>query len=72
MRQFMHDPKKPHMDVVEKILRYLKSAPRKCLLFSNQGHLKVEGYTDVDWAGSADDKRSIANYFTFVGGNLVT
>ena len=72
MSQFMHDPKKPHMDVVEKILRYLKSAPRKCLLFSTQGHLKVEGYTDVDWAGSADDKRSIANYFTFVGGNLVT
>ena len=45
--QFMHDPKKPHMDVVEWILRYLKSAPGKGLLFSNHGHLKVEGYTNV-------------------------
>ena len=70
--QFMHDPKKPHMDVVERILRYLKSAPGKSLLFSNHGHLKVEGYTDVDWAESADDRRSSAGYFTFVGGNLVT
>jgi len=42
------------------------------LLFSNHGHLKVEGYTDADWAGSADDRKSTAGYFTFVGGNLVT
>ena len=60
------------MDVVERILRYLKSAPGKGLLFSKHGHLKVEGYTDADWAGSANDRRSTAGYFTFVGGNLVT
>jgi len=70
--QFMHDPRKPHMDAVERILRYLKSAPGKGLLFSNHGHLKVEGYTDADWARSADDRKSTAGYFTFVGGNLVT
>nr|KYP74866.1 Retrovirus-related Pol polyprotein from transposon TNT 1-94 [Cajanus cajan] len=70
--QFMHDPRKPHMDAVERILRYLKSAPGKGLLFSNHGHLKVEGYTDADWAGSKNDRRSTAGYLTFVGGNLVT
>lgn len=70
--QFMHDPRKPHMDAVERILRYLKSAPGKGLLFSNHDHLKVEGYTDADWAGSADNRRSTSGYFTFVGGNLVT
>ncbi|CAJ2659174.1 unnamed protein product [Trifolium pratense] len=70
--QFMHDPRKPHMDAVERILRYLKSTPGKGILFSNNGHLRVEGYTDADWAGSADDRRSTSGYFTFVGGNLVT
>ena len=70
--QFMHDPRKPHMDIVERILRYLKVALGKGLLFSNHGHLKVEGYTDADWAGSTDDRRSTSRYFTFVGGNLVT
>ena len=70
--QFMHDPRKPHMDTVEPILRYLKVAPSKGLLFSNHGHLKVEGYTDVDWAGSVDDRKSTSGYFTFVGGNLMT
>jgi len=42
------------------------------LLFSNHGHLKVEGYIDADWARSTDDRRSTAGYFTFVGGNLVS
>lgn len=70
--QFMHDPRKPHMDAVERILRYLKSTPGKGILFSNHGHLKVEGYTDADWAGSADNRRSTSGYLTFVGGNLVT
>ncbi|XP_062085916.1 secreted RxLR effector protein 161-like [Humulus lupulus] len=70
--KFMHELRKPHMNVVERILRYLKSAPRKGILFSNHGHLEVKGYIDVDWAGSADDIRSTSGYFTFVGGNLVT
>jgi hypothetical protein len=70
--QFMHDPRKPHMDAVERILRYLKSTPGKGILFSNHGNLKIEGYTDADWAGSANDRRSTSGYFTFVGGNLVT
>jgi len=70
--QFMHDPRKRHMDVVERILRYLKSTPGKGILFSNHGNLEVEGYTDADWAGSKNDRRSTSGYFTFVGGNLVT
>jgi len=70
--QFMHDPRKPHMDDVERILRYLKSTPGKEILFSKHGLLWVEGYRDADWAGSADDRRSTSGYFTFVRGNLVT
>ena len=42
------------------------------LVFSKNGHLNVEGYTDADWVGSITDRRSTSRYFTFVGGNLVT
>ncbi|KAL5548817.1 hypothetical protein UlMin_004048 [Ulmus minor] len=48
------------------------SALGKGLLFTKHNHLKIEGYTDADWAGSADNRRSTSGYFTFVGGNLVT
>ena len=70
--QFMHNPSECHMDVVLQILRYLKSAPRKGLLFSKHNHLEVSSYTDADWAGSIDDRKSTSGYFTFVGGNLGT
>ena len=60
------------MDVVERILRYLKSTPGKRILFSNHENLKVEGYTNADWAGSKDDRRSTSGYFTLVGENLIT
>jgi hypothetical protein len=60
------------MDAVLRILRYLKLSPRKGLMFSKNNHLRVEGYTDADWAGNITDRKSTAGYFTFVGGNLVT
>ncbi|RVW38219.1 Retrovirus-related Pol polyprotein from transposon TNT 1-94 [Vitis vinifera] len=41
------------------------SSPGKGLMFSKNGHLKVVGYTDVDWAGNITDRKSTAGYFTF-------
>ena len=46
--QFMHCPSEEHMDVVVRILRYLKSAPGRGLLFSKNNHLEVERYIDAD------------------------
>ncbi|KAG6483737.1 hypothetical protein ZIOFF_060391 [Zingiber officinale] len=70
--QYMHAPKTIHMKAIDRILRYLKSCPRKGLLFKGGGDLKVECYSDADWAGSRDDRRSTSGYCTFLGGNLVT
>ena len=68
----MHDPKSSHLDAIYRILRYLKSCPGKGLLYTRQGSLQVECYTDADWNGSLDDRRSTSGYCTFVGGNLVS
>jgi hypothetical protein len=46
----MHDPRSSHMDAAYRILRYLKSCPGRGLLYTKQGSLQVECYTDVDWA----------------------
>jgi len=70
--QFMHCPSKDHMDAVNIILRYLKSSPGKRLMFSKNGHLKVVGYTDANWAGNILDRKSTSGYFMIIGGNLVT
>jgi len=60
------------MDAVGQILQYLKSGLRRGLMFSKNGHLDIEGYTNADWAGNLFDRKSTSSYFTFVGGNLVT
>ncbi|RVW75978.1 Retrovirus-related Pol polyprotein from transposon RE1 [Vitis vinifera] len=71
--QYMHNPGEQHMNAVMRILRYLKNAPRNGILFAkNVNHQSIEVYTDADWAGALDDRRSTSGYFTFVGGNLVT
>ena len=71
--QFMHNPEEQHMNAVMRILRYLKSATGKGILFTkNVDCQSVDGYSDVDWAGAIDDRRSTSGYFTFVGGNLIT
>jgi len=70
--RFMHSPSEEHMKAVMHILQYLKSSPGKGILFTKGDTLNIEGYTDADWAGSIDDRRSTAGYLTFVGGNLVT
>jgi hypothetical protein len=46
--QFMHAPCEKHMEVVHRILRYLKSAPGKGLILYKNGYLEVEGYIDAD------------------------
>jgi hypothetical protein len=72
LSQYMQNPSEAHMDAVIRIIRYLKYAPSRGLMFYKNNHLNVEGYTDADWAGSLSDRRSTSGYFTFVGGNLVT
>ena len=71
--QFMHNPEEQHMNAVMRILRYLKFIPGKSILFTkNVDCQSVDAYSDADWAGAIDDRRSTSRYFTFVGGNFVT
>ncbi|CAL2271616.1 unnamed protein product [Prunus armeniaca] len=70
--QFRHSSNVSYRNVVDRILRYLKSSLGKGLMFSKNGDLEVVGYTYADWASSIIDRRSTSGYFTFVEGNLVT
>ena len=70
--QFMHAPQEDHWEAVLRIVRYLKGTVEHGIFFKKYGHLEVHGFTDADWAGNPNDRKSTAGYFTFVGGNLVT
>ena len=70
--QYMSSPTVDNLAAVEHILCYLKRAPRRGILYSNHGHNRVECFTDADWAGSKEDRRSTSGYCVFVGGTLVS
>lgn len=69
---FMHSPHEKHLEVVYRIIRYLKSTPGKGLLFKKNKQRGVKVYTDVDWTESITNRRSTSRYYTFVWGNMVT
>ena len=70
--QYMSAPTVNHWLAVEYILCYLKGAPGRGILYSNHGHNRIECFTDFDWAGSMEDRRSTSGYCVFVGENLVS
>ncbi|XP_068657935.1 uncharacterized mitochondrial protein AtMg00810-like [Aristolochia californica] len=70
--QYMHKPQLSHWQALERILRYLKGASGRGLLYKNHGHFNIEGFLDAGWAGSLDDRKSTSGFYTMVGGNLVT
>ena len=70
--QYMHSPKETHLQAVYRILRYLKNSPGKGLFFQKNASKDVEIFTDADWAGSVEDRRSTTGYCAFVWRNLVT
>lgn len=70
--QYMHSPTEEHLEAVFRVLRYLKGTPGRGLYFKKNEGRNIEAYTDADWAGAIEDRRSTSGYCTFVWGNLVT
>ena len=70
--QYMHSPREQHLQAVLRILRYLKKTPGLGLFYKKGEDRGLEIYTDADWAGCSDDRRSTSRYCSFVWGNLVT
>ncbi|XP_019157606.1 PREDICTED: uncharacterized protein LOC109154224 [Ipomoea nil] len=70
--QFMQAPTRAHWEAAVRIVKYLKNAPGKGILYAVRGHMRVEAFSDADWAGSLSDMKSTTGYCVFVGGNLVS
>ena len=52
----MHSPSKEHMYAVYRVLKYLKSSPKKCLFFERNKDYEITGYTNADWARDQTDQ----------------
>jgi hypothetical protein len=69
---FMHDPREPHFTAMKRILRYLQGSHDLGLHLSQSAPLTLTVYTDADWAGCPDTRRSTSGYAVFLGDNLIS
>jgi hypothetical protein len=53
-------------------LRYIKQDTKIGLKISKSRSVLVTGFSDADWAGSLDDRRSTGGFAVFLGSNLVS
>jgi hypothetical protein len=68
----MHDPREPHLTAMKRILCYLQGTPDYSLLLRHSSSSDLVVYTDADWAGCLDTRRSTSGYAVFLGDNLVS
>ncbi|WVZ85085.1 LOW QUALITY PROTEIN: hypothetical protein U9M48_032042 [Paspalum notatum var. saurae] len=70
VQQGMHDPREPHLTALKRLLRYLRGTVDYDLLLHRSSSAELVVYTDADWAGCPDTRRSTSGYAVFLGGNL--
>ena len=64
----MSEPRVSHMKAARRILRYLKGSTDYGILFRQDAEATVTCYSDADWCGDKEDRRSITSYFFQVFG----
>jgi hypothetical protein len=69
---YMHDPRVPHYNHMKRTLRYLKGTLDYGLHINTTSPTSLTAYSDADWAGCPDTRRSTSGYCVFMGNNLLS
>jgi len=69
--QYLHAPRDSHWSAVKRILRYIRFTLSTGLSFGSASTDLLSAFSDADWAGNVDDRRSTGGYAIFFGGNLI-
>jgi hypothetical protein len=69
--QYLHAPTTEHWIAVKRILWFIKKTHGYGLAFRRSRLKFISAFSNVDWAGSVDDRRSIGGFAIFFGPNLI-
>ena len=70
--RFMGNPGKEHWQAVKRIFRYLRGTSDVGLIYGGDTHCLVTGYSDSDYAGDVDSRRSMTGYVFTLSGSVVS
>jgi hypothetical protein len=71
LSQFLSSPTQTHYDTACRVVKYLKGSLGRGLLFKRDAQLQLLGFTDADWAGCLDTRRSTSGYCFFLMSSLI-
>ncbi|XP_019095237.1 PREDICTED: uncharacterized protein LOC109130238 [Camelina sativa] len=69
---FMHNPRVPHYQALKRVIRYLQGTLTHGLQLYRGTIGSLTAYTDSDWAGCSDTRRSTLGYCVYLGENLIS
>lgn len=69
---YMHDPREPHLPALKRILRYIRGTLHMGLVLRPSSSAELVVYSDVDWAGCPETRKSTSSFAVFLGDNLVS
>jgi len=63
----MQSPRHLHVSVVKQIIKYLLGTSKRGLFFPIDSNLQLQAYSDVDWVGFLDTRKSTTGWCMFLG-----
>lgn len=71
LSRYMKNPTTAHLNAVRRVLRYLKGTLDLKLTYQGNLH-NLTGWTDSDWAGCTQSRRSTAGYIFNIGSGAIS
>ncbi|KAK8935837.1 hypothetical protein KSP39_PZI013998 [Platanthera zijinensis] len=65
--RYISNPSQAHFAAAKRILRYLQGTKDYGILYQNSQPKSLHGFTDSDWAGDTEDRKSTGGFIFFVG-----
>ncbi|RVW23482.1 Retrovirus-related Pol polyprotein from transposon TNT 1-94 [Vitis vinifera] len=69
--KFMASPTEMHLQTAKKVLRYLKGTVDLGVFYQKEGNGELMAYTDSDYAGDVDDRKSTSGYVFLLSEGVV-
>ena len=72
LARFSSNPTENHWKALKRVLRYLRGTVNFGILYSPNSSPECIGFSDADWAGDTNDRKSTSGYLFILSGGAVT